>query len=168
MSARRVLALALLAVAACGRTQATSGAPMALPSVAPMASPSVAPTASTSFAVPAISSAPDASVDDASTAADVAVDPNVLALPEEPWYRDKPDHTEDCVAELTRPPRPHLPAPFAACDPRAESFTSPPGGGGLHFHYRFFSVAATTAHRAQHPKTCCYLVWEFPRRHAPG
>ncbi|NOU34652.1 MAG: hypothetical protein HOO96_42725, partial [Polyangiaceae bacterium] len=107
----------------------------------------------------------DASVD---AAVDVAVDASVLALPEEPWYHDRPDHTEDCVAALPVAPRPHFPAPFEACDPRAESFTSPPGGGGLHFHYRFFSAAATTAHRAQHPKTCCYLVWEFPQRHAPG
>lgn len=138
---------------ACGRTQAPSSAPPVV-------------------AVDTAARGPNALDGSVSlvSALDAAVDAptDALALPEEPWYHDNPEHTEDCVPALSAPPRPHFPAPFEACDPRAESYSSPPGGGGLHFHYRFFSVAATTAQRAQHPKTCCYLVWEFPRRRAPG
>lgn len=141
-----VFALVVGAAAACGRTQSSGTAPPVPPPSGLEASVSSAPEV-------------DASVD---------APTDVLTLPEEPWYHDRPDHTEDCVAALPVTPRPHFPAPFETCDPRAESFASPPGSGGLHFHYRFFSVDATKAHRVQHPKTCCYLVWEFPRRHAPG
>lgn len=35
----------------------------------------------------------------------------------------------------------------------------------LHFHYRDFSAEQTAAARAQHPNVCCYLIYEFPRRH---
>ena len=87
----------------------------------------------------------------------------VLALPEEPWYRDKADKRDDCVAPMPAIPERHFPSPFEACDPRAESWSSPPGGGELHFHYRYFSVELTRRRRAAAPGTCCYMVWEFPR-----
>ncbi len=145
-----MLALVVGGAVACGRTQSSGTAP-------PVPSGIEA----------SVSSAAELDAGAVDAAGDVTIDASVLALPEEPWYHDRDDRTEDCVPALPVPPRPHFPAPFEACDPRAESYTSPPGGGGLHFHYRFFSVDATKAHRAKHPKTCCYLVWEFPRRHAP-
>jgi hypothetical protein len=85
-------------------------------------------------------------------------------LPDEPWYRDKPEHYDECVDPLAQVPARHFPAPFSACDPREESFTSPPGGNELHFHYRNFSAALTTKQRASHAATCCYMIFEFPRR----
>lgn len=87
-----------------------------------------------------------------------------VPLPAEPWYRDKADRVDECVAPPATPPRPHFPPPFDACDPRAESYTSPPGSGGLHFHYRNFSARLTTERRARDPGVCCYMIWEFPRR----
>lgn len=87
-----------------------------------------------------------------------------LPLPEEPWYRDKPERRDDCVSELKDAPAEHFPAPFERCDPHAESFSSPPGGGELHFHYRYFSAELTRTRRTGAPRTCCYMVWEFPRR----
>jgi len=88
---------------------------------------------------------------------------SVVALPEEPWYRDKPDRTDDCVVALPAVPPSHFPPPFETCDPRAESYASPPSSSHLHFHYRFFSVALTEARRRKTPGTCCYMVWAFPR-----
>ena len=88
---------------------------------------------------------------------------NELALPAEPWYHDKPERYRVCVDALATPPTPHFRAPFDRCDTRSESFTSPPGGNSLHFHYKDFSVAETTAERARNPNACCYLVYEFPR-----
>ena len=89
-----------------------------------------------------------------------------IKLPEEPWYRDKPERYRVCVAESEAVPASHFPSPFERCDPTSESFTSPPGGNELHFHYKNFSVAETTAERARTPNACCYLVYEFPRRDA--
>jgi hypothetical protein len=89
---------------------------------------------------------------------------DVVALPEEPWYRDKTEKRDDCVAPLPAIPAKHFPSPFAFCDPRAESWSSPPNSGGLHFHYRYFSVELTKARRRKAPATCCYMIWEFPRR----
>jgi hypothetical protein len=68
------------------------------------------------------------------------------------------------VAPLAAPPKRHLPAPFESCDPRVESYSSPPKGHELHFHYRYFSAALTTERRAKSPGVCCYMIWEFPRR----
>jgi hypothetical protein len=87
------------------------------------------------------------------------------AQPAEPWYRDKTDRIDECVAPLAAPPREHFPPPFAACDPRVESYASPPGSGALHFHYRYFSAQLTTERRAREPGVCCYMIWEFPRSH---
>ncbi len=149
----RRLALVCGALVGCGHARETRSAPP--------------PATRVTVAAPASSPEPIASPP-ASATRDAGAAPDVLGLPVEPWYRDKPEHSEECVAELAEAPLPHFPAPFEACDTRNESWSSPPGRGGLHFHYRGFSVAATTAHREQHPKTCCYLVWEFPRRHPPG
>jgi hypothetical protein len=88
---------------------------------------------------------------------------SVIPLPKEPWYADKGERTDDCVAAMPALPARHFPAPFETCDPREESFSSPPGSGHLHFHYRLFSVALTTARRGERPGTCCYMVWAFPR-----
>ncbi len=88
-----------------------------------------------------------------------------LPMPDEPWYRDQPKRDEECVAPLAQVPPQHFPAPFEACDPHVESFSSPPGGPELHFHYRHFSPALTRAHRASSPTTCCYMIFEFTRRH---
>jgi hypothetical protein len=90
-------------------------------------------------------------------------DASVVPLPKEPWYADKDDRTDDCVAALPAVPARHFPAPFATCDPREVSYASPPGSPHLHFHYRFFSVALTETHRRAAPDTCCYMVWRFPR-----
>lgn len=87
-----------------------------------------------------------------------------LPLPGEPWYRDQAERDEECVAPLAQVPARHFPAPFEACDPHVESFATPPGGPELHFHYRDFSPALTRAHRASSPMTCCYMIFEFPRR----
>jgi len=65
---------------------------------------------------------------------------------------------------LAQAPRPHLSAPFERCDPRVESFTSPPDRQDLHFHYREFSPALTRTQRAVTPDVCCYMTFEFPRR----
>lgn len=89
--------------------------------------------------------------------------PGEVALPAEPWYHDKPERYRVCVAAAATPPVPHFPAPFEGCDTRSESFTEPPGGNSLHFHYKDFSVAETTAEREKTPGACCYLVFEFPR-----
>jgi hypothetical protein len=91
------------------------------------------------------------------------VDPGTVPLPEEPWYADKEDRTDECVAPLPAVPSRHFPRPFEACDPREESYSSPPESGHLHFHYRFFSVALTEKRRRKAPGTCCYMVWQFPR-----
>jgi hypothetical protein len=88
-----------------------------------------------------------------------------LPLPGEPWYRDQAQRDEECVAPLAQVPTRHFPAPFEACDPHVEAFASPPGGPELHFHYRDFSPALTREHRASSPTTCCYMIFEFPRRH---
>lgn len=95
-----------------------------------------------------------------------ALGPGEMAVPEEPWYRDKPETYRVCVAASATPPVPHFPAPFEGCDTRSESFTEPPGGNSLHFHYKDFSAAETTAARATDPNACCYLVYEFPRSEA--
>jgi hypothetical protein len=87
-----------------------------------------------------------------------------LPLPDEPWYRDKPEHYDECVAPLPTIPAQHFPAPFSACDPRVESFTSPPGGNELHFHYREFSASLTAQRSTASTATCCYMIFEFPRR----
>ncbi len=88
-----------------------------------------------------------------------------VPLPDEPWYRDRTEFRRDeCEPPPSPPPQPHFPAPFEACDPRAESWASPPGGSELHFHYRFFSAALTIARRAATPGVCCYMIWEFPPR----
>ncbi len=89
--------------------------------------------------------------------------PGEMAVPAEPWYADKAERYRVCVAAATTPPAPHFPAPFEGCDTRSESFTEPPGGNSLHFHYKDFSAAETTAERATNPNACCYLVFEFPR-----
>ena len=86
----------------------------------------------------------------------------VVAVPREPWYRDKSEHTEDCVPPLANSPQPHFPDPFRFCDPRAESFASPPTSAGLHFHYRYFSAQLTALQRQRSPGVCCYMVFEFP------
>ncbi|MCE9577088.1 MAG: hypothetical protein K8W52_28330 [Deltaproteobacteria bacterium] len=87
----------------------------------------------------------------------------IVPVPEEPWYRDRTEGRRDeCEASLATVPPAHFPSPFEACDPHAESYASPPGGNELHFHYRFFSAALTTARRAQAPGVCCYMIWEFP------
>ncbi len=84
--------------------------------------------------------------------------------PPEPWFRDKPEAYDECVPASDAPAVP-LPAPFDRCDGTEESWSSPPGGGELHFHYRAFSAAFTRARRAGSADVCCYAVWEFPRRH---
>jgi hypothetical protein len=87
----------------------------------------------------------------------------IVPVPDEPWYRDRTDGRRDeCEAPLVAPPPAHFPAPFEACDPRVESYASPPGHSEMHFHYRFFSAALTRARRATAPGTCCYMIWEFP------
>ena len=118
---------------------------------------------------PAVAPAPvalDASTPfDASTAlADAtATSQDTIALPAEPWYRDKPDRYDDCTPPLAQMPARHFPDPFATCDPHEESYSTPPPGPELHFHYRRFSVALTTSRRATDAATCCYMIWEFPR-----
>ena len=87
-----------------------------------------------------------------------------LPLPEEPWYATKPEHDDECSDPLAQVPAQHFPAPFERCDPTVESFASPPGGSELHFHYREFSVALTKQRRDAKPATCCYMIFEFPRR----
>ena len=99
-----------------------------------------------------------------SSAAKSPGDKNSLPLPDEPWFHDRDDRYDDCVAPLGAMPHPHFPAPFATCDPRVESYSSPPTGSELHFHYRYFSAALTTEKRTGSPGVCCYMVWEFPRR----
>jgi hypothetical protein len=104
--------------------------------------------------------APRESATDASTDAGTVT----IALPEEPWYRDKAEAYEDCVEPLANAPARHFPPPFELCDPRAEIIN--PRGSSAHFHYREFSQAHTTARRATSAGTCCYLIFEFPR-HSP-
>ena len=102
-------------------------------------------------------------VRDTKPPAPAALAPGEIAVPAEPWYHDKPERYRVCVDAAATPPSPHFPAPFDRCDTRSESFTEPPGGNSLHFHYKDFSVAETTAERAKNPNACCYLVFEFPR-----
>lgn len=91
-----------------------------------------------------------------STAADDA------DAPPEPWFHDKDDAYEECVAAPATV-RVALPAPYDRCDGTAQAWASPPGGNELHFHYRAFSAAVTRARREQVPDVCCYVIWEFPR-----
>jgi hypothetical protein len=122
------------------------------------------PPTATVAAVPSASSvASDVETETPATASSGPVDPAIVALPKEPWYGNDPDHTDECVAPLAKTPARHFPAPFDACDTRVESWASPPGSPGLHFHYRNFSVALTREKRKQTPGVCCYMVWEFPR-----
>jgi hypothetical protein len=87
----------------------------------------------------------------------------VVALPEEPWFHDKAERRDECVPPLSTTPSPHFAAPFDRCDTRSESFTSPPGGTELHFHYRAFSAGLTLQTRSKQPAVCCYMIYEFPR-----
>ncbi|MBK9034911.1 MAG: hypothetical protein IPL61_27215 [Myxococcales bacterium] len=89
--------------------------------------------------------------------------PPAPAAPPEPWFHDKAEAFDECVAPEAAPAV-ALPPPFERCDGTEESWSSPPGGGELHFHYREFSAAVTNARRAGGPEVCCYLIWEFPRR----
>ena len=177
------VALAIIAMGACssGGTplpMSTNAEPTGVPSgitasatpiaeeaaVKPQGSASAASTAATSTAAASASAASSAATS-ASAASSAADDRSIAALPEEPWFHDREDRDDDCVAPAAAMPRPHFPPPFAMCDPRAESYASPPSGSSLHFHYRFFSVALTAEKRAKSPGVCCYMVWEFPRHH---
>ncbi len=164
--------LAVVALSGCGRVSAQ-------PPLNENAEPARASTVVTASAIADAGSAPDSaplntedaavtqivggSADGGSGDGGSADGGSVVALPVEPWYRDRADRRDDCVAPLATTPRPHFPAPFDTCDPRAESYSSPPTGNSLHFHYRFFSVALTTERRAQSPGVCCYMIWQFPR-----
>lgn len=110
--------------------------------------------------------APDASAINAGRDPDLAASGTIIPIPAEPWYRDKTDGRRDeCEPPQPTVPAAHFPPPFARCDPHAESWASPPGGNELHFHYRFFSAALTSARRAQESGVCCYMIWEFPSYH---
>ncbi|MBL9019931.1 MAG: hypothetical protein JNL83_37445 [Myxococcales bacterium] len=112
--------------------------------------------------------APEPAVPPPSVPVASAPGPGEIALPAEPWYRDQPERYRVCVEAAATPPSPHFPAPFDRCDTRSESYTQPPGGNSLHFHYKDFSVAETTAERAKNLNACCYLVFEFPRNPPAG
>ena len=88
--------------------------------------------------------------------------PGTTPLPAEPWYHDRAEVVEECVAPLPSVPKPHFPEPFEHCDPRAEIFN--PTRSSAHFHYREFSVDHTVTRRKTAPTECCYLIDEFPRR----
>ncbi len=107
---------------------------------------------------------PDAATTDAATM-DAGTDAGSIPLPDEPWFHDKPEAYEDCVAPLVKTPTPHLAPPFERCDPRSQ-VVNPQVGGSAHFHYRSFSAQRTNARRASSPGVCCYLIFEFPR-HGP-
>ena len=137
----------------------------------PMARTSVAPARTVADASASVASAADAGVASApNTSAEpdpeLAASGTIIPLPAEPWYRDKTDGRRDeCEPSQPTVSPAHFPAPFARCDTHVESYASPPGGNELHFHYRFFSVALTTARRVQEPGVCCYMIWEFPSYH---
>lgn len=122
--------------------------------------PAVSAT-SADVAAPPATTTPSGSAASSATAT-APVGGTTLPLPKEPWYADKPDKRDECVAALPSIPAEHLPAPFEACDPRHESWASPPGSPHLHFHYRFFSAALTREERKHAPGICCYMVWAFP------
>lgn len=171
---RALVALAMMMTNACGRTQPSSnitepavpGADASMPVPSQTAIAETAPPGGTpSAVVMSASPATSAAMPGAPSASAAAGDGSTMALPEEPWFHDKSDRYDDCVAPLATPPRPHFPSPYAACDTHVESYASPPTGSELHFHYRYFSAALTTQKRASKPGVCCYMVWEFPRHH---
>jgi hypothetical protein len=163
LATRRGAALVIVALVA---ASCVAAPPPAKGNAEPNPSSSVSGIGADAVATDAATpSAPSASDTNIVAAPNRGVDAGgaIVALPPEPWYRDKPEHSEDCVPPLATVLARHFPAPFDTCDPRAESYSSPPKGGELHFHYRFFSVALTRQQRAASPDVCCYMVWEFPR-----
>ncbi len=84
-------------------------------------------------------------------------------LPEEPFYKNNPEHTEECLQPPAQAPSPAFPSPFERCEAQEISYSTPPPGPHLHFHYRSFSAELTTLRRKLEPGVCCYMTWAFPR-----
>ncbi len=124
--------------------------------------------ASASASQAAQPSAPSAPPSVTAVASQAATAPSASALPQpppppEPWFANKPDHTEECLLPPATLATPIFPAPFERCEARTISYATPPPGPELHFHYRSFSAALTSERRAREPGVCCYMSWAFPR-----
>ena len=138
MSMRAIAIVSPLVAGACGTAPP------------PSAPPVIANTPPPVDAAPAVDAAPP------------VVSRGTTPLPAEPWYAGKPNAYADCAVTPAGPASTFV-APFDTCPVVAESWASPPGGSELHFHYLYFSPAASTAARATDPTACCYLIFEFPR-----
>ena len=160
--------LAALLLAACSAPPASpppehTALLVASASASPIAQPPASPTAAPS-AASAAAAAPSATA----VASQAATAPSVSALPqpplpEEPWFADKEDRSEECLSPPATLATPVFPVPFERCEERSISYATPPPGPHLHFYYRSFSAALTTLRRKQEPGVCCYMIWAFPR-----